>query len=70
MAKRTSKELTVLNKEYKARGGNFCPNCESENIQGEGVEVHVGCASQQVTCLDCFAAWIDQYILKGFSNLI
>lgn len=57
------------NEEYLAAGGNKCPNCSSDNIEGGGVDVDAGHCAQQVTCNDCDAAWVDVYHLTGFEQL-
>lgn len=52
---------------YKQNGGNKCPFCESENIEGDGqVQTDSTYAWQKIICLDCKKEWEDQYTLTGF----
>jgi transposase-like protein len=64
MTKKTKEPLT--DEQYVKKGGNCCPFCRSTNIEGEGVDVNEGGASQECTCQDCNASWYDHYDLKGY----
>lgn len=54
--------------EYQRQGGCYCPVCGSADIEGEGVEVASGKATQVVFC-PCGATWTDTYTLSGFTAL-
>lgn len=46
--------------------GLYCPQCGSQDISGEGVEVDEEGATQEVTCSACGAAWDDHFRLIGY----
>jgi hypothetical protein len=54
--------------EYKNKP-NHCPSCSSDMCEGEGVTIETGIAYQSVGCNDCGAEWVDNYELKGYTNL-
>jgi hypothetical protein len=47
-----------------------CPTCGGWEIEGESVSIEDGLALQDVSCLNCNAAWRDVYVLSGFDQLI
>jgi len=51
----------VKQKYYHDNGGNKCPHCHSDNIQGGEVSIDSNVASQEVWCNDCDAGWKDIY---------
>lgn len=55
--------------QYRDSGGVRCPNCGSENIEGQGVEVDQGSCYQPCGCNDCDAEWNDVYQLLGYDDL-
>lgn len=55
--------------EYKAHGGNQCPCCKSNDIEGREINVDSGTASQEVVCNACGASWNDIYRLEGYGEL-
>lgn len=57
----------ATDEEYVAHGGNHCPACGSENLEGGHVSIHAGRAVQEVTCDDCCAEWEDNYKLVGYA---
>jgi transcription elongation factor Elf1 len=61
--------MPLTDKEYVAKGGNFCPHCGSTDIVGGEVEIGTGTAMQGVSCSECEAAWVDQYKLVGFETI-
>jgi len=52
---------------YVVAGGCKCPQCGSTNIDGEGVEIGEGTATQECGCNNCAAEWYDRYALTGYS---
>lgn len=52
-----------------AKSPGRCPVCNSTQIEGHSVEIDSNMATQSVTCLECGAAWDDQYKLMGYANL-
>jgi hypothetical protein len=51
-------------KKYIERGGNRCPFCDSDDIEGtRGVQTDSGCAWQDIRCCACNAEWQDIYTL-------
>ena len=57
--------MTKTTKEYLEEP-NQCPVCNSSNIDGNGVEIEMGEAFQEVGCNTCNAVWIDHYELAGY----
>lgn len=55
--------------EYVATGGTICPNCRGCDIEGAEVNIDGGSASQQVTCNECKATWLDVYKLIEYDYL-
>jgi hypothetical protein len=47
-----------------------CPTCGGWEIEGDSVSIEDGLALQDVSCLNCNAAWRDVYVLSGFDQLI
>ena len=50
-------------KKYIRNGGNQCPFCNSDNLDGREVTIEEGEAWQPIICLDCDHEWRDVYIL-------
>jgi hypothetical protein len=46
-----------------------CPRCGSGDINGGFIEVDGAGASQEVSCNDCNAKWIDLYKLVGYQKV-
>ncbi|MBW3598183.1 MAG: hypothetical protein KY475_13045 [Planctomycetes bacterium] len=59
IARLTKEQVTA----YLEKRGNLCPYCESEQIEGQSIEVNDGFATQEVICLNCSAVWMDEYRL-------
>ena len=59
MAKLTEKQK----KDYIESGGNKCPNCKSDNIEGGPFNTESSEAWQKVWCTDCHEEWTDVYKL-------
>lgn len=59
---------TMTSAEYVANGGICCPFCGSTDIEGGGVDIDVGGASQAIFCNECEAEWTDHYTLSGYST--
>lgn len=58
------KEMTQ--KQYVQKKGAHCPFCNSENIEGQQVEINDAGAEQEICCLDCDKEWVDFYKLAGY----
>jgi len=52
-------------KEYVDAGGGFCPNCRSDQIEGDSVDFDGRYCSQRMSCLECDAVWFDVYTLSS-----
>lgn len=52
---------------YVSAKGTRClnPACNSSNLEGQGVEIDAGIASQEVICPECGWSWTDLYQLIG-----
>lgn len=59
MAKLTQKQI----EKYIAGGGNHCPFCNSQDIEGHFVEIDSRGAAQLVSCNACGERWTDIYSL-------
>ena len=46
-----------------------CPYCNSSDIEGREITIDSNEASQEVSCSNCMATWIDIYVLKGYQKL-
>jgi len=53
-------------KEHIANGGQSCPKCNSDQIEGSEVTIDTGKTYQEMTCLECNAQWEDIYDLTSF----
>lgn len=59
-------EMTKEQKEsYIQSGGARCPFCGSEDLDGHGVNIDSGTASQEMMCTDCGQGWFDIYTLTN-----
>ena len=52
--------------EYLMGGGNACPVCGNNDIDGKAVDIDSNIASQEVICHGCGATWTDVYTLQGY----
>lgn len=65
-----SKLVTELKlKRYLLNGGNKCPICGSDSIEGGPVQVDDGIAWQEIVCAECGNNWNDLYKLSGVETL-
>ena len=58
------KEHDDLIKKYIADHGQFCPACESNDLQGGPVEIDADTAIQAIECGNCESTWNDLYTLS------
>jgi len=59
-----------LSKEaYKENFGSTCPNCGSDQLEGNAIYVDTGSAYQEVSCTNCGSTWDDEYELTGYARL-
>ncbi len=56
-------------KEYIDAGGGFCPNCRSDQTEGDSVDFDGRHCTQRMWCLDCHAVWFDVYTLSSVSSV-
>ena len=56
----------VNTEDYVKRGGNFCPNCQEGQIEGDSVEIIDNEALQKMRCLDCGSSWHDVFRLVKY----
>jgi hypothetical protein len=54
---------------YLQGGGNHCPFCESEQIEGGFIETDSGTSWQPVKCNDCKKEWKDIYKLVDVEEM-
>jgi hypothetical protein len=66
--KRNKKATKKATKEYVANGGTWCPYCGFGQLEGNGLEVEEGFATQYMKCLRCHRRWTDVYRLVGFKE--
>ena len=59
--------LPMSDVDYVAHGGNRCPFCGSEEIEGSEVNIDSGYALQEVICQTCDSMWSDVYKLTGYN---
>ncbi len=52
-------------KEEYLQDTGYCPFCRSVQIEGDSLEVEGDAVYQDVRCLECAAAWQDEYHLKN-----
>jgi transposase-like protein len=50
-------------KKYLKTGGENCPFCQSEHMEGGPVDIDGAHAHQEVSCPNCNAVWKDTYTL-------
>lgn len=55
--------------DYVVNQGNFCPHCDSNDLEGGKFDVDTNRAWQAITCLSCEATWNDVYHLVGYDDL-
>lgn len=48
---------------YLASNGTKCPHCGGTDLDGKGVQIDSGTASQEIMCTDCGEGWFDIYTL-------
>jgi hypothetical protein len=58
----------LSDKEYMATGGNKCPKCLGDDIEGGSWDGSSEGTTQEVTCPDCGYVFCDFYVLKGYMN--
>ncbi len=51
--------------QYVQDGGGFCPNCRSDQIEGDSVDFDGAHCTQHMRCLECHAEWLDVYQLSS-----
>ena len=54
-------------KQYLKEEGQFCPFCNSSEVESEGLQADGGNAWAECTCNACGESWTDQYQLTGFN---
>jgi len=52
--------------QYIACGGSRCPQCHSNDIEGDDTNFDSGSVSQRVSCNNCRAQWYDVYALQCY----
>jgi len=57
--------LEQVKKELDEITNACCPKCGSTGIVGEGVEITLKGAEQEVGCDNCGAGWYDDYVYVG-----
>lgn len=54
-----------MQQDYIDSEGSACPFCASDDIEGAGVAVESGIATQRMFCNDCEESWEDVYTLSN-----
>lgn len=54
---------------YLQQGGVNCPHCQSQDIEGQEVDINAGRAYQNCDCAACGATWTDVYMLADCDHL-
>lgn len=57
----------MSDEQYRKIKGLRCPCCGSDQIEGNSFDVGGGDATQEISCNDCCATWLDVYNLTGYS---
>ncbi len=52
-------------KQYVQDGGGFCPNCHSDQVEGNTIDFDGPHCTQSMRCLECHADWLDVYTLSN-----
>ena len=50
--------------------GSHCPNCNSSNLNGDGIELQDNSAYRNCDCEDCGAYWTEDFKIVGYSELM
>jgi len=58
----------VKQKYYRDNGGNKCPHCHSDSIEGGQFNTDSNEVSQSMWCMDCEEGWIDHYTFSHFKE--
>ncbi len=61
--------MTLTQKEYVAKSGSCCPNCDSAEVSAERLDVDGPKAVSNVQCFNCDWIWVDIWALTGYDNL-
>jgi transposase-like protein len=62
----SSSSKAMTERQYVRSKGLRCPFCKSSDIEGTGVDVDAGFATQDIRCNDCERCWTDHYRLSGY----
>ena len=52
--------------EHAKMGGEDCPYCGADEVEGGNVDTGGGQATQTMFCLACGRDWLDHYVLTGY----
>lgn len=63
------KTAEAIQQWYLDNKGNYCPICESEQIEARDVEVAGVTAVQEVVCHACKSHWLDKFTLTELEIL-
>lgn len=55
---------------YREEEGLYCPQCESNDLEGGTLQLHGVEVHQKVNCNDCDAWWEDVYRLSGYTRFV
>lgn len=47
--------------EHNAAAGEYCPFCHATEIDGGYIDIEAQAATQECSCIECGAEWIDHY---------
>jgi DNA-directed RNA polymerase subunit RPC12/RpoP len=54
--------------EYMETNGQHCPNCQSNDLDCDRIQVDNDTAWQEIRCEQCKSTWIDLYMLSDIVN--
>ena len=56
-----------LQRKHVKEGGEKCPHCGCDEIEGGEICTGGGGGHQEMWCLECEGTWDDQYTLIGYT---
>jgi transposase-like protein len=54
---------------YAATGGNECPYCHSDEVEGGSFDSDEWGGTQEIGCNDCGRRWVDKLTRVGYLGL-
>ena len=60
----------MTQRKYNECVGTKCPNCESDQIEGDSIDVDGAVARQEMSCINCSSTWTDSWTRSGYYELV